>query len=325
MRKAYRRKGIALLCLLTVLCMGAGCKQDDGALLLPYTEQIEKDAYASGDRFFREDGLSTGICVIKDESLYDENEISAEAAVFFNINKKETIYSKDAYARLPIASLTKLMTAELALKYGDLDSTVTLGDEVVITTYDAWLCGFKPGDQVKLLDLVKAALIYSGNDAANGVAVAVGGSLEEFVSMMNQEAQLLGATGTHFANPNGLDQTGHYSTAYDVYLIFNECLKYPLFRQIIPLSGFSCDYKNADGSDVVKTFSSGNGYLNKSAQPPDGIQVFGGKTGHTETAGQCLATLAEGPDGDEYVAVVLGTETKQQVYAQTNLLLDKIP
>ena len=143
--------------------------------------------------------------------------------------------------------------------------------------------------------------------------------------MMNREASAIGATGTHFANPNGLDQSGHYSTAYDIYLIFNECLKYPEFRQIIPLSKFSCTYTAADGTQAEKTFSSGNGYLNGTALPPDGIRVFGGKTGHTETAGQCLATLAQDENGEEYIAVVLGTETKQQVYAQTNMLLDKIP
>lgn len=322
MKNQCKRWGFWLLGLLLFMC---GCFQPDGELLRPYSEQLARDSYSSSQKMFRQEGIAQGICVVEDETVYNAAEIDASAALCFNITQKETLYSKEAFERFPVASLTKLMTALLAFKYGDLDVMVTLGDEVVITTYDAWLCGFKPGDKVLVRDLLMASLVYSGNDAANAVAVAVGGSLENFVSMMNTEAKALGATDTHFANPNGLDQSGHYSTAYDIYLIFNECLKYPEFRQIIPLKKISCTYTTAAGEEVTKSFASGNGYLNETAHPPVGITAFGGKTGHTETAGYCLATLAEDADGDEYVAVVLGAETKQQVYAQTNLILDKIP
>jgi D-alanyl-D-alanine carboxypeptidase len=313
-------------CLLIGACLLlTGCASSDGATLLTYREQMQKDTYSSTQAIFRKDGLTSGICVISDESQFDPDEIQASAAVLFNTAEKETIYSKSAYEHLPVASLTKLMTALLVLKYGDLDQTVTLGDEVVIQTYDAWLCGFEPGDQVTLRDLLRAALVYSGNDAANAAAVGVSGSLDAFVTLMNQEAARLGATDTHFANPNGLDQNGHYSTAYDLYLIFNECLKYPEFRQIIPMTSVTVSYVNAEQETVTKTFTSGNGYLNQTAVPPSPITAIGGKTGHTETAGYCLATLAKDASGDEYIAIVLGAETKQQVYAQTNLLFEKIP
>lgn len=314
-----------LFCLFACMFFLCGCFQPDGETLRPYREELAKDSYSNNQAMFRKEGIAGGICVIEDESAYNAAYIEASAAVCFNITQKETIYSKEAFERFPVASLTKLMTALLAFKYGNLDETVTLTDDVVITTYDAWLCGFKPGDRVLVRDLLKAALVYSGNDAANAIAVAVGGDMQTFVNMMNAEAKTLGATDTHFANPNGLDQNNHYSTAYDIYLIFNECLKYPEFRQIMPLSRISCTYINAAGEEVTKNFSSGNGYLNKSAEPPIGITAFGGKTGHTETAGYCLATLAQDKKGDEYVAVVLGAETKQQVYAQTNLIFNKIP
>ncbi len=311
---------------LTAAILGiCGCRQPDGEMLRSYRDEIAKDSYNNSHKMFRHEGLAEGICVIEDESVYYAAEINASSAVCFNITQKETLYSKAAFERFPVASLTKLMTALLALKYGDLDQTITLTEDVVITTYDAWLCGFKPNDQVSLRDLLKASLVYSGNDASAAIATAVGGTQEHFVSMMNSEAKLLGATDTNFANSHGLDQNNHYSTAYDIYLIFNECLKYPEFRQIIPLPKVSCTYISASGEEVIRNFPSGNGYLNKTAVPPETITVFGGKTGHTEKAGYCLATLAKDSKGDEYIAVVLGAETKPEVYAQTNLLLDKIP
>lgn len=303
----------------------SGCSRKSSGILDPYTAQLSREALEIGQLPVREDGITDGICIVSNESSYNPEEISARAAVCFNITQKETLYSKNSFEQFPMASLTKLMTALLAFESGDLDRTVTLGDEVVITTYDAWLCGFQPGDEVSLRDLVKAALIYSGNDAANAVAVAVGGSLEQFVDQMNAEAKRIGATDTQFKNPNGLDQNGHYSSAYDLYLIFNECLKYPDFRQIIPTPVMTCSYRTADGENVVRKFKSGNGYLAQTAIPPDGIKVYGGKTGHTEKALDCLATLASDQNGDEYITIILGAETKQQVYAQTNQLLDKIP
>ncbi len=318
----YRRWLFALIAAVMSLC---GCFQSDGELLRPYQEELVKDSYSSSQKMFRQEGIAGSICVVGDESIYDESYIDAPAAVLFNITQKETIYSKNAFEQLKMASLTKMMTALLAFKYGDLDQTVTLTDEVKITTYNALLCGFQPNDRVNLRDLVKATLVYSGNDAANAVAVAVGGNLETFVDMMNNEARVLGATDTHFKNPNGLDEDGHYSSAYDLYLIFNACLKYPEFREIIPLPKITCTYTKASGEEVTRQFNSGNGYLNNTAHPPKGITAFGGKTGNTDKAGQCLVTLAKDEKGEEYIAVVLGAETKQQVYAQTNLLLDKIP
>ena len=307
------------------LCLCSGCSEKATVILDPYSELLSIEAEVDYQNMFRENGIADTICVIEDTAAFDPNYITGRAGVCFNITTQETIYCKNPYEQLPMASLTKMMTALVALKYGNTDQTVTLGDEVVITTYDAWLCGFQPGDQVSFDDLLKATLVYSVNDAANAVAVAVAGSLDEFVSMMNAEAALIGATDTQFKNPNGLDAGGHYSTAYDLYLIFNECLKYPEFREIIPMTSVVCNYTTAAGENAVKTFHTGNGYLAKTAVPPEGIQVHGGKTGYTANALDCLATLATDQNGDEYIAIMLGAESKQQVYAQTNQFLEKIP
>lgn len=106
-----------------------------------------------------------------------------------------------------------------------------------------------------LSSLLSAALIYSGNDAAIDIAIAVAGSQEAFVDMMNQESKELMTSHTHFANPTGLTQSKHYSSVYDVYLMFQECLKYPTFRDIIARGSFLCYYTNAAGENVTKSFN----------------------------------------------------------------------
>ena len=98
---------------------------------------------------------------------------------------------------------------------------------------------------------------------------------------------------THFANPTGLTQSKHYSSVYDVYLMFQECLKYPTFRDIIARGSFLCYYTNAAGENVTKNFNSTNQYLVGAYTPPDGITVIGGKTGHTNTAGYNLVVLVQ--------------------------------
>ena len=109
---------------------------------------------------------------------------------------------------------------------GNLDDMVTVPQESVITESGSSMAGVVPGDKLTLEQLLYGLLIPSGNDAANAIAVHMGGSIEGFVEMMNEEAARIGATGTHFANANGLTNEDHYMTAYDLYLMFHEALKY---------------------------------------------------------------------------------------------------
>ena len=97
----------------------------------------------------------------------------------------------------------------------------------------AQVCGFVPGDIVSVKELLYSMLVYSGNDAANALAIHISGNVQNFVAMMNEEANRIGAVNTHFSNPSGLDISNHYSSAYDLYLIFNECLKYDDFKNAV--------------------------------------------------------------------------------------------
>ena len=115
------------------------------------------------------------------------------------------------------ASTTKIMTAILALKYGNLSDSVTVGNEVVITEPGASLAKIKPGDTLTMEQLVYGLMLPSGNDAANAIAIHMAGSIDAFVEMMNKEAKEIGAVDTHFVNANGLTNPDHYTSAYDLY------------------------------------------------------------------------------------------------------------
>ncbi len=275
------------------------------------------------NNLYNSDSIASDLCVILDETKFNSNDISATGAGLFNTTNKETVYSKNAFLKLAPASLTKIMTALVAIKYGNLEDEVVLGDEVVITAPDAWLCKVSPGDKFTLEQLINAMLVYSGNDVAAAIAVHIAGSISEFSKMMNKEAKALGATSSNFMNPHGLDEETHYSTIYDMYLIFNECLKYDVFRDIISQTSYTCTYTNKDGIDVTATWNNTNGYFTTQINPPDGITVFGGKTGNTENAGRCLVLLSESESGNSYISVIFNAQDYNTLYEQMNLLLEK--
>ena len=156
--------------------------------------------------------------------------LDAEAAAVFSLDGGEALFHKNAMARMNPASTTKIMTAILALKYGNLSDLITVGDEVIITEAGSSMCGVKPGDTMTLEQLLYGLMMPSGNDAANAIAVYLAGSIDSFADAMNEEAWNIGATGTHYTNANGLTEPEHYTTAYDLYLMFHEALKYPKFR-----------------------------------------------------------------------------------------------
>lgn len=131
------------------------------------------------------------------------------------------------------------MTAYVALKYGNLDDMVTISERATDFAEDEQVCGLQAGDQLSLRDLLNGLLLYSGNDCAVAIAEHVSGSVEAFVDKMNEEARNLGATGTHFVNPHGLQNEDHYTTAYDLYLMFNACLQNPQFVEMISQTSYT--------------------------------------------------------------------------------------
>ena len=207
--------GIVGLCLV----LGAsGCAKSAGAGS-SYALDQRIGTFAASGSGRTADGFAADLAVVTDETSVDET-LTAESAGVFPLDGGNAVFAQDVFERRNPASTTKVMTALIALKYGNLDDVVTVPQESVITESGSSMAGVVPGDKLTLEQLLYGLLIPSGNDAANAIAVHMGGSIEGFVKMMNEEAVQIGATGTHFANANGLTNADHYMTAYDLYLMF---------------------------------------------------------------------------------------------------------
>jgi D-alanyl-D-alanine carboxypeptidase (penicillin-binding protein 5/6) len=233
--------------------------------------------------------------------------IAASAAILVDTNSGEVLFSRNPSARMYPASTTKIMTAILILENGDLS------DEVVVSqhaseTPDSPLT-LLPGERMSLEDLLYAILVRSGNGAAVAAAEHIAGSEEEFVKMMNERAKELGATHTHFVNPNGLHDPNHYSTAEDLAKIALHAIRFDKFNEVIAADDYTLD----------RSISTGNGHIsnhNKLLEAYAGAD--GIKTGYTRPAGRCLVGSAT-RDGWRLVSVVLKSE---DYVADTEALLD---
>ena len=311
-------------------CLMAGfllcsCGKKEEALDRPYsfTERSfpveltdSTDGYASL--------LASDLCVVTDESQYSPSDTTSEAAGLFDITDGQVMYSKNAFERLYPASITKVMTALIAIKYGDLTDTVTVTEDAVITEAGATLAGIHPGDQLTMEQLLYGLMLPSGNDAGAAIAVHMAGSIDAFAELMNREAQKLGATGTHFMNPHGLTNADHYTTAYDLYLIFNEALKQPEFRKVTGTTSYTADYTDGSGNPVSTTWEGGNWYMVGQRQTPDGLTVFSGKTGTTSAAGFCLIMASRDQKEKEYISVVLKAPSRPGLYDNMTNIISKI-
>jgi D-alanyl-D-alanine carboxypeptidase len=173
-------------------------------------------------------------------------------------------------------------------------------------------------------DLLNGLLIYSGNDAAVAIAEHVAGSMDAFAQMMNDEASRLMATNSHFVNSNGLQNEDHYTTVYDLYLIFNECIKYDEFVQIIQSDSYTASIKKADGSTKAVSWNSTNYYKTGKAELPTGATVLGGKTGTTDEAGSCLILLDVDAENHPYISITMGATSKDILYQDMTTIIDQI-
>lgn len=333
-RKRWRVTGKVVLTLLLILAAG-------GITLLAMTMKgnyfgTPVQAFDSSEVFtntlaskenMRTKSFAQKLCVsakgdvdrIKNATLED-----GQKGLLFNLSNHKVLYAKGIYDRVYPASITKIMTAMLALQSGKLEDTVTITQEDVTLEEGSQVCGFVAGDQVTLDQLLHCLLVYSGNDAASAIAEYVGGTTENFVQMMNSYAASLGCTGTHFTNPHGLQDENHYTTPYDIYLMLNEAIKYQEFTEITQLSSYTVDYTGAGGSALSTTLPATDHYLTGEANPPKDVTILGGKTGTTDSAGNCLAILTQNAYGKPFVSIVMGASSKDLLYQEMNSLLQNL-
>lgn len=270
--------------------------------------------------------FSDNLCIIPEDIIREEITLDdCGGACLIDINERECLYSYNAHERLNPASLTKLMTALVAVKNASLDQVLTASNTIQITEYGAQTMNLKQGDSMTLDQALHLLLMYSANDVANLIAENVGGSIEGFVEMMNTQANALGATNTHFMNPHGLTQEDHYSSAYDMYLIMNEVLKYDSITQIMNLSSYQTTYMTGKGEEKEINCKTTNLYLRGEANSPSQVTVLGGKTGTTSAAGHCLVLYSNNTEGKPYISIVLRARDSDSLYNQMTQLLSLIP
>ena len=153
----------------------------------------------------------------------------------FDLTDHTVEYGYNLFERLYPASTTKILTALVAIKNSDMDDVVTVSRNAAASSF-GWedqVCGLQEGDQLTMRDLLYGLLLWSGNDNAVAIAEHVGGDVDTFMEMVNDQAAELMATGTHFVTPNGLHDPDHYTTVYDLYLIFNAAVQNDHFVKLI--------------------------------------------------------------------------------------------
>lgn len=322
----YRGRKIFCICLvcMMLLCF-CGCAGKSYSF--PYDAeynvssfQIVQTVNASSAVPFAND-----LCIVEgDVSSGDADLSEVGAALLCDVNTATVLYAQNAHERMHPASLTKVMTALVALKYGSMDQMLTATSDNYITEKGAQLLGLKAGDTMTLSQALYILLVYSANDVGMLIAEGVGGSVEGFVELMNQEARALGATNTHFMNPHGLTEDNHYTTAYDLYLIFNEAIKYETFREIIHTTTYSTVYYDKDGNSKEFSKTTTNLYFRGNFEPPENITIVGGKTGTTNAAGHCLILLSRDTGGAPYISVILRAPSNDVMYPEMSDLLNEI-
>lgn len=242
---------------------------------------------------------------------------ASQGAVLYDVSNNRFLFEQNADTRYYPASITKLMTALLVLEHSSLDDTVTFSESAVTNLEaGAVTLNIKAGDKFSVKDCLYALLLKSANEVANGLAEHVSGSISGFAELMNQKAASLGCTNTHFVNPNGLNNTNHYTTARDMALIAKAAFENQTLSQIA--STVNYDFPATAAVPSVRKLTMGHKMVNPAAaEYYQGI--VGGKTGYTSLAGNTLVTCAQ-RDGKRLVAVVL--KSKQTHYADTKALLD---
>lgn len=223
-----------------------------------------------------------------------QGESSARAACIMEMETGRVLFACSMHDRLPMASTTKVMTALLAIELGDPESRVTCSKNAYgVPGTSIYL---QEGETLTLREMLLGLMLASGNDAAVAIAEHIGGTVEQFAAMMNERAREIGAVNTHFANPHGLPDEAHYTTAYDLTLIAREAMKNDTFREIVSKQRASIPW---EGRTYKRQLNNKNRLL-KDYEGATGV-----KTGYTSKAGRCLVFGAM-RENMELIGCVLG-------------------
>lgn len=243
-----------------------------------------------------------GYKYIKDKN---DSKYISEAVYLYNLTDDKEVLSKNENKRLPMASLTKIMTVRVALKHiTDLAGLAPVDNDAYYRAIDmnASMAGFVGGESTTFRDLLYATMLRSAGEAADSLAINISGSRDNFVSLMNKEAEDLGLKNTSYANADGMDDPGNYQSAKDCAMLLKDSLEDGNFRAIFTKKDFVTS-KTQDHPNGVYVESTIFSHLRKYEQ--NGFEIIGGKSGTTDNAGLCWATLAV-KNNKEYILVVMG-------------------
>ncbi|MEG1605832.1 MAG: peptidoglycan-binding protein [Clostridia bacterium] len=230
----------------------------------------------------------------------DDRYLYSKACVLVDAATGEVLYAKNADERMYPASTTKIMTLMLALQQKKLKRMITVPEAAAQVPADSSLVPVLPGEKMPFLDLLYGLMIHSGNDSANAIAALTAGSVDKFVQKMNQKAEALGMTHTHFTSPHGYHDKDHYTTATDMAKLTCAALKDDKFRAIISARQYTmAPTQNREALTLTNAYD-----ILDSASPYYYPDAFGIKTGYTSFSGYCYVGAAT-RDGKTLVAVVL--------------------
>lgn len=252
-----------------------------------------------------EDELTSQAVQAEEELSYP---FTAEAIVLMDAKSGQLLYNKNENKRLYPASITKIMTALLALESGRLEETAVTSE--LARSVAGNRIYLAEGEETPLIDLIYGLMLNSGNDAAIVIAEHLAGSVEAFADLMNRKAVELGAENTHFVNPHGLHDENHYTTALDMANIARYALQNPLFREIVSTKTMPW-FGEEWHSSLINT--------NRLLWEYEG--ATGIKTGYTNAAGQTFVASAE-RDGTELIVVLLKAAARQHLWEEATVLLD---
>ena len=254
---------------------------------------------------------------VTDQAALPVPQVLAPAAALLDADTGVFLYEKDAATKYYPASITKIMTALIVLERCNLDEVVTFSKKATTNLESGAVTVYlTEGDRLTVRDCLYALLLRSANEVANGLAEHVAGSVEAFAELMNKKAAELGCTGTHFVNPNGLNDPQHYTTAHDMALIGKAAFANETLRTIDTTPSYNLPpTKNNPGGFLLKL---SNKILNPSSANRYEYAI-GAKTGYTSKAGNTLVTCAR-KDGRTLICVILKSTVSLGQYADTKNL-----
>lgn len=235
--------------------------------------------------------------------------ISAKSSIAIDLTTSTVLYEKNMHQRLPIASITKLMTSLIVLDENKPDDTVTISHSAAAMEGSTMF--LQIGEKISISSLLYGAMIHSANDAAVSLAEYNAGSTKEFVKKMNNKAISMGLVNSHFTNPVGLDESQNYSSAYDIAKLAQTVYKNPFIKKSAKISNM--DVYSISG-DLTHKLESTNELLENKF-----FKINGLKTGSTDRAGQCFVSVAENSNGHEILTVVLNSPAR---FTETKVLVD---